>query len=360
MNIEKDNLYKQDFIEKYAQCQDSIPAAKIDEFKAYVEEGCKKEWVVALDTKAYGCYGGNKIFECDWTMSRDCLLKLVELTEEPFYYNTLGYIYYYGRCNNGVPEYDKAFQYFAVGAAHGIFESMYKIADMFIAGKGCLKNPAAGAKIILSMFNENMDIFCENGFDSKFSDVALRVGGLFEKGIGVEQSFEDAFAFYNEAKMAIDKRIKEYDFYGDKKVQKNIEEALERVREKLPEDFFKDKITLDNPAPMGLLLSKSAGLDLTLVSGLEGYKLRAKGLASEDECGQVVFNIPEIDYCKLINEVELTLEPKTEILTKVSDMPYNAFVTEIIYDEGNDVWKFACGESVMLALKTDGFVFYKL
>lgn len=356
--INPDEL-KRELIEKYAESQDSIPEDEREIFKAYVEEGCEKNWVEALDAKAYGCYGGNDIFECDWQASLDCLLKLIELTDNPFYYNTIGYIYFYGRCNNGEPEYEKAFQYFAVGAAHGVYESMYKIADMFMSGKGCLKNPSAGAKIILSMYNDNKDIFCDDGIDGKFADVALRVAGLFEKGIGVDRSYEDAYRFYLEAKTAIDMRIETYDFFGDRKVQRNINEGLERVREKLPEDFFKDSITLKDPAPFGQLLSNSAGLDLTLETVSGGYKIRAKGFASEDASARILINMPEMGYCRLVNEIELTLDSDAEILSDYSSLPYTAFVTSIVYDGDEDVWNFVYRDMVMLAVRTGGYGFEK-
>lgn len=357
MRIPTEEEKKMMYIEKYADCQESIPKEEISEFREYVEEGCKKEWTVALHAKAYGCYGGNAIFECDWNESLRCLLKLVDLTEDPYYYNTIGYIYYYGRCNNGQPEYEKAFQYFAVGAAHGIFESMYKVADMFISGNGCLKNPAAGARIILSMYNENLDIFCDGGVDGKFADVALRVGGLFEKGIGVEQSFEDAFDFYLEAKLAIDMRLKEYDFYGDKKVKKSINEAIERVSCKLPKDYFKKEICIETPTPIGMLLSRSAGIDLTIMEAGVGYKLCAKGVESEDASAQIIYNVPEMNYCKLINEVEIYLPMQTELVTDIYSLPYKAFITGIEYDKETGEWKFMCGERAMLTIKTDGFIF---
>ena len=357
MRIPTEDEKKMMYIENYADSQESIPKEEISKFLDYVEEGCKKEWPVALHVKAYGCYGGNEIFECDWEESLSCLLKLVDLTEDPYYYNTIGYIYYYGRCNNGNPEYEKAFKYFAVGAAHGIFESMYKVADMFISGNGCLKNPAAGAKIILSMYNENADIFCDGGFDGKFADVALRIGGLFEKGIGVEQSIEEAYSFYLEAKLAIDMRLKEYDFYGDKKVKKSIDEAIERVSCKLPKDYLKKEIHMEAPAPIGTLLSKSAGIDLTLIEDGVGYKLCAKGVESEEASAQMIYNVAEMNYCKLVNEIQIDLPIDTEILTDIYSLPYTAFITGIIYDEEENTWKFMCGERAMLTIKTEGFIF---
>jgi TPR repeat protein len=74
------------------------------------------------------------------------MIRLFELTDNPQYANTLGYIYYYGRCNNGVPEYDQAFYYFSYAAANGLYEGMYKLADLFWHGYGCKKAPKLPAE----------------------------------------------------------------------------------------------------------------------------------------------------------------------------------------------------------------------
>lgn len=348
---------KIEFIEKFIDTPNELSGKDIDKFKSYVEEGCEKGWEAALYAKAYGCYGGNDIFDCDWDTSLECLLKLIDMTGDPYCYNTVGYIYYYGRCNNGEPEYDKAFQYFAVGAAHGIFESMYKIADMFIAGKGCLKNPAAGAKIILSMFNENREIFCAGEYDGKFADVALRVGGLFEKGIGVDKSLEQAYAFYLEAKLAIDERVAQFDYFGDKKVQRNIDEALFRVKEALSDEFFRDSVSIEDPGPIGALISNSVGADITLEAVKGGYKIKAKGFAGEDASGKVLINMPEMNYCKLSDEVEMHLDSQAEIVSDTFDLPYSAFITGIHYDTENEIWNFMYRDMVMLSFKSKSFTF---
>lgn len=345
------------FIEKYVDDQDSVPEEEREKFKSFVEEGCAEDIQCALYAKAYGCYGGNSIFECDWQSSLDCLLKLVDMTGDPYCYNTIGYIYYYGRCNDGKPEYAKAFQYFSVGAAYGIFESMYKLADMFISGKGCLKNPGAGAKIILSMFDENREIFCDGEYDGKFADVALRVGGLFENGIGVEQSVEQSYAFYLEAKLAIDERVNRFDYFGDKKVQHNIDEALERVRGKLPKEFFQNTVTINDPGPIGALLSNSVGADISLEAVKGRYKIKAKGFGGENASGHVLLNMPEMSYCKLTDEVEMFLDSQTEIVSDTYDLPYNAFITGIHYDTENEIWNFMYRDMVMLAFKSTSFTF---
>lgn len=346
---------KQEYIAKYVDDVMDIPHKEREAYREFVEEGVLKEWPVALQAKAYGCYGGNLIFEENWIASRDCLLKLIELTDDPFCYNSLGYIYYYGRCNNKIPQYEEAFKYFSVGAVHGIYESMYKVADMFISGKGCLKSPSSGAKIITSMYADNRDKFCDEAFEGKFADVALRMGNLFEKGIGMEQDLGEAYAFYNEALYAIEKRIALYDHYGDSKVKKNIEDSLTRVKTQLSKDFFKNHITVKTPGPMGELLAHSIGLDIILTNDNDIYTLSAKGYSNEDASGIALVSIPELNICTLSDTIVLELTPDA-VVSATKELPYKAFITGISYNENLDVWEFNYRDQNMLTLKTDGFI----
>lgn len=348
-----------EYLEQYADSVDEVPAKERDSFKAMVEEGCKKGLQVALHIKAYSCYGGNSMWECDWVASRDCLLKLVDIDENPFYFNTLGYIFYYGRCNNGIPEYDKAFQYFSVGAAHGVYESMYKLADMFFKGNGCIKSPKAAAKIIISLYDENKAIFESGVVDCKFADIALRMGGLFERGDGVDKDIEEAYAYYLEAKLAIDKRVEEYNYYGDSKVQKNVNDAINRVTALISPDFFKKFEELESPAPIGMLLENSVGLDISIDEYKGYFRIRAKSFSDENTSGTVLVNVPTIKYCKLADEITLYLDKDSEIINEDIEFPYTAFITGIVYDQDDDVWNFLYRDKQMLSFRCDRFFFYK-
>jgi len=351
---------KQEFIRKYYEDEHLLAKAtpeQKDRYIKYVEEGIKKDWIIALYAKAYGCYGGNELFKCDWFESRDCLLKIIELQgdKDPFIYNTLGYIYYYGRCNDKQPEYDKAFKYFSVGSANGVFESMYKTADMYIAGKGVPKSEKAGAKIILGMYEENKDIFSDDNEDCKFADVALRVGGLFERGCGVDQDYEIAFFHYLEAQYAIDLRMMDHDYYGDSKVAGNISDALERVKEKLPEGYFKDKLSVPSPVLIGMLLSESVGLDIELKKSGDSYFLFAERYASEDMNSSVLVNIPQTRFCQLVNDIQVRIEG----LDDVGDLelPMKAFINSIEKGEDDRTWIFSFRDMPMLEITCDAFVF---
>ena len=92
--------------------------------RRFTDELCAKDSILALHLKGYACYGGNRLYPCDWPASRDCIMRLFDKTGDPQYANTLGYIYYYGRCTNGVPEYEKAYEMFVISAANGLHEGM--------------------------------------------------------------------------------------------------------------------------------------------------------------------------------------------------------------------------------------------
>ena len=90
--------------------------------------------------RGYCYYCGTSVYPNDWIKARDAFIEYYQLSGDPYAANTLGYIYYYGRCNGGVPEYDLAFRYFSIGHAYGCYESTYKLADMFVHGYSVVKN----------------------------------------------------------------------------------------------------------------------------------------------------------------------------------------------------------------------------
>lgn len=355
----KEEENEKKFIEEHMDDVDSMSEEELEHFRRAVEYGCEHDWPAALHAKGYGSYGnGNRAFPGNWETARDCFLRLVDLTGEASYYNSLGYIYYYGRCNGGVPEYEKAFQYFSVGAAHGYFESMYKLADMFLKGKGCLKSPTAAAHIIASMYHENRDYFSNGGFDGKFADVALRLGGLFENGSGVEQSYENAYRYYLEAEQAIALRRANFDDYGDSKVEASIRDALQRVRAELPKSFFRKSLEMETPVIFGALLSNSVGLDVTLEEDGKGYRLTAVSAGTQDAPGYELITIPELSFCERRNEISVMLDSTAEFL-KAPELPAKAYITEIRQGNEDNVWEFRYRDMVMLAIRSDRFVFYK-
>jgi len=349
---------KKEFIEIWADRMDelwNIYPNEAEEYKAVIEEGIEKAWPEALKAKGYACYGGNAIYPCDWDESKRCIERLAELTEDPYCYNTLGYIYYYGRCNGGVPQYDEAFKCFSVGHACGIFESTYKLADMFQNGYGIPKNSKATFELISRIYDENLEIFCGEHFEGKFADVALRLGNLFEQGIGVEKSVINAYVLFLQAKYAIDMRTSHYDFYGDQKVKAAIEKALKRAEKKIDPDHFLDEINIGVPGPIGDILSCSAAIEINLKAKGKQYYLEAKGIPDENgEGGRALITLSEFKSCKLYDKAELRLI-KPELISR--DMSEKLYATSIHYNNEDDTWEFCDGERIVLKFRCEGFVF---
>ena len=267
-------------------------------FRELVEQACDEKDTVAMHIKGYECYGGGDLYACDWEESRRLITELFDLTGNPQYANTLGYIYYYGRCNGGIPEYDKAFQYYSIGAAHDLLESMYKIADMFKAGKGCIKSPKTSAHIIQKLYMDVRPRFCR-GSDANFADIALRFASIFRDN----EDYVYAYEHYLEADYAIKKRLLKSDFFGNYKVQENITGSLEEVRAHLPETFFVDEFELENTRLLNDLFDLEKKIRVHVErTGENCYKMELSVEEASDE-DKLLVVFPRIDYVELTDKL---------------------------------------------------------
>ena len=274
-----------------------------NDVRQIISELVAEEDTTAIETLGYSYYGGNDIYPCDWNASRDCFLKLMEMDnvddfKKCYFTNTLGYIYYYGRCNDGVPEYDKAFKYFSIGAAGWIYESMYKLSDMYIHGYGTEKNTRAAVSLIDMIYEDNINQILKEHYDCKFADVALRKGNLCRDGI----STGDAYYYYTIADFAIRKRAA-YDHYGDSKVFMGIQKELARIREERPLKKPKVISTADIPVIAAELFNKHS-CQVTVKPVKDGLSIKVKRLPypSEKKTEKIFDCLPDYGYCRLTDE----------------------------------------------------------
>lgn len=303
-------------------------------FKRYLEELAAKENAAALRIKGYLHYGGSALYPCDWHVSRDCLEKAFGMTKDPDLANTLGYIYYYGRCNDRVPEYEKAFQYFVYGHVHKLYESSYKLADMYKSGKGTFKSEETYAKMIEELYDYAYTDLCE-GSDKNFADCALRMGGVYEDLYGEP---ETAYIFYLQAAYALDRRMSE-GRYGDDKVDGYIREALERTR-----DAVRHRKDMSEYDETGFFLFEFLRDRRTCVAdvseSIDGAKIRL----SRQDGRKVLITIPECDHCLLAESV--TLETKAAI--KAGTYLFDSYAW--IYDDEGEISHYVVrldGEDVL-------------
>ncbi len=300
---------KWDFIEYWND--DRLLSADDDIKEAYrkiLDSLCDADDKEALKIKAYACYGhGNAAYGQNWPESQKCLLRLMEIAPDPQIANTLGYMFYYGRCTDGIPEYDKAFYYFSIGAAGYYYESRYKLSDMFKNGYGVAKNPEAAAGLIWELYNEQLDKICDGQFNSEFADVALRAGGLLKDGINCIPNADRAFCFYLQAKYAIRMRMLATDSYGDRRVAAAIDHAIDDI---LPNtEYAKRKKTVHLIDPLLLLcnaLGKNHHLEMKIkkISDSEAkLTFRIVPYENGETQPKIFVTIPEAHFCGLLPKV---------------------------------------------------------
>lgn len=277
-------------------------------YRKVLDSLCAENDIGALKTKAYACYGkGNAAYGQDWQASMECLLKLMELEPDPQTANTLGYMYYYGRCTNGVPEYDKAFYYFSIGAAGWYYESRYKLADMYLHGYGVAKNPKVVSAIIWELYEEQLKKIRKGEFTSNFADVAFRAGNLWKEGINCYRSADHAFSFYLQARYAIRMRMLAEDNYGDQKVAVGIERAIAEI---LPETGYSKPIGTVHMNSLYHLLQYGLGkkhhmeMKVRRVSETEAkLTFRIVPYENEDFRRRIFVTVPQLHFCGLVEKV---------------------------------------------------------
>ncbi len=308
-------------------------------YRIFAEEQAREGRWLGLRAVGYGCYGGNRAFPCDWERSRDCILALFDLEEDAedkaTYADTLGYIYYYGRCNGGVPEYELAYKYFSFAAFYGVYEARYKVADMLRSGYGIPKCPEIAERMIRELYDENIKYIRNGIFECKFADVALRMGGIYDSE--EHGDLYKALYYYTQAEFAIRMRMMNVDYYGDTKVSENISAALAGVKEKLhfkalSSGIYRSAYFMDGEISDGkkydMVIKKQRKLS---------YKITfvPHQKAGEEKRRKMFITLPEIGLCGLFDKISVTYrayEPLDESLLDRVITVDERDGTELLYD----------------------------
>ena len=328
----------------------------IAKYKYALDRLCDVDDPEAIKTRGYCYYSGNKMYPQDFYKAREAFHKYYMMTGSAMAANTLGYIYYYGRCNDGKPQYGEAFKYFSIGHAGGVFESTYKLADMFSRGLCVAKNDKIANELYWSVYNENFELFRYEHFDCKFADAALRMGNCFHYGIGCEEDLETAYAYYLQAEYAIAKRIKESSHYGDTVVYESVQKAMENVRQEYKK--HDNKVVMDRPhwvLWLGIGVRKAV---LRLAPFPDGsLMIEAKPLKcfkDKEEPPKILVVIPQADYCSLKSKLMVRTAPESsyEIYGNSEKIVFN----NVTYDEATGVTTFLLDEIPMGRIKTGHYI----
>ena len=280
-------------------------------YKKIMDSACAAGDELAMYVRGYAAYGGNEIYPCDWKLSERYLMALldgVETADEEkgFIANSLGYIYYYGRNNSGVPDFDKALKYYTIGAGCGVTESVYKLGDMNLNGLGIPKNIYGAFTQYSRVFNDSKNAFLNGDMNCKLADASLRMGSLCENGLYFKKDDDMAYYFYTIAEYAINNRMKVTDFYGDETVKSNIDRSIERIRTKVSGDD-PDMKTYSAPFPEHIVMLLEGGetIEVQWENMKDSVKLTAHRIYGPDQQKPPMLLIVHANahYCKMVDTV---------------------------------------------------------
>ena len=315
-HFQKEQLVTANRREEYLAKQDDVIK---NFYKQFLEELVAEGNLDAIRDYGYAHYGDeNPVYDCDWVIARDCMLKLMESGDD--YYqamaaNTLGYIYYYGRCTDGEPDYENAYKFFSLAAFFGYFEATYKVGDMIRDGKGTFKNETAAFRLYERIYGENYERFV-HGDGGVLSDVALRLASCYQHGTGTYKNLMTAYSYYLIARIAIDERMQHSNFFGLNTVSASIRSGLAEVRKELGSKVEAGHELVNISWFIGkyMLTGDCKELDVKVSETKSGYNITLKRLPKESYSDvNMVICYPEISYCKKSSEITFFLLKKNVI-----------------------------------------------
>lgn len=317
----------------------------------------------AIEKEGYRLYntaGRNKDL---WQKCADCFIYLIEHgsrdDKKAQYGNTLGYIYYYGRTNDYNPEYDKAFEYFSIGAEGGFYESLYKLGDMYLNGYYVDENPEMAVKLYLAVYEDVEQQFRDEVFEGVFADISLRLGSLYRMGIGCKQDDHKALFIYTMADYAIKERMKHEEFFGNRKVAASIASELSELQKKLGVDTSVDVIKEEYPQVLPIMFSDGYIANMTFSRGGDKVIIQAERISPFDDIYDtprvpVIFS--EYGYLAFYDMLIETAVGVTEF-ELLSTHEDNNYIDEIRYDDKGNRYEFCFEGEIVAAIKAKEFVF---
>lgn len=329
---------------------DLLDAQHKELFRRCTDE-CADEGIYdAMRIKAFCCYGGNTVYPCDWRLAADYFHILVDEVEDPMAANALGYIYYYGRLNDGTPDYETAYKYFSLGAFCGVYESMYKCADLLEKGNGIPKNGIAAMNQVRNVYIQTKTAFINGVYSIAFADAALRYGNYCRDGIGTARDPYLALSYYLDARTAILYRMRYDQSYGDDEVYKNIMDAISGMEKELGPDVRHQESREKEPILINRMLSGGYPLKLTFRKTKKDMKLV---FSRGDDGENMLLTVESMLYSRLKESFEMTAEN-----VRFASMEEGVIIfDQIAYDVYTGETVFAEGTSEILRLQADMFVF---
>ncbi len=301
-------------------------------YRDFVRRLYREGDVQAIRILAWGYLEGGIAYRQNWELARMYMQELYDKTGDAYAANALGYIYYHGHTNNGIPQYDKAFQYFSYGVLDGIDESVYMAADMLIHGQGTVKNLDMGLNLLVDGYRNSSYDLCREYFDCHFAEFALHMGECCLEGLIYGMGTKDAYRFFLEAQYAAGKR-ELTDRPVEQKLKDKIERSLDYIRERVGIDPEQTELKADFPIYISQMYEDRypVRVSITKKRGSNEYLLKIKKFDLKDFFNQL--RIPYADLEKPAEELKTDLVPK--LLVTYPELSWSGLVSEMEYTLDN-------------------------
>lgn len=337
-----------------------LDAKGLYDYRTVLERSVQDQASGAIRTKADLLYTGSMGYRQDFAESRDLYEAYYSVTGDPEVMNALGYIYYYGRCTDGVPEYEKAFRCFSVGHAAGIHESTYKLGDMFAHGYGIVENDRIAFDLYRSVYDETHEDFVSEEPVSKFADAAIRMGNCYKEGIHVLQDPVRAMFYYLQAELALKDRMKACDLYGDQSVMNRLQESMDEVGTMFHADT---KYVSENPDIITGILDDNRPVEVKFRRYKSGeYKLTLtyRPFEYELEAPRIPLSVAECMYCEHVDSVEIRTDKNAEVEILYETDETDKFVfNDFYYLREEGAWLFKMDTMPVAIIRASKFIFRK-
>ena len=328
--------------------------------------------VQAIRILAFGYMDGGIAYRQNFELARIYMQELFDRTGDPSAANALGYIYYYGLTNNGIPQYDKAFSMFSYGVMDGIDESVYMAAQMLIRGQGTVKNIDMGLNLLVDGYRNCLYDFCREIYDCRFAEFAMHMGDCCLDRVIYSMGVKDAYRFYLEAQFAAEKRRE----IGEPLTAENeekIERTLSYIRDRVGLDPKANSLKADFPMfinqmyedryPVRVLISenketkevvlKIRKFDLSDLFRHLHISLEELEHGGAEMSSKILTTYPELSWCGLVSEMEYTLENGTVL--KVPERKGPFLSDGFRRDDATNVLEFYAHGEVIAAVEADWY-----
>ncbi|MCQ2752294.1 MAG: hypothetical protein MJ189_04270, partial [Coriobacteriales bacterium] len=230
-------------------------------FIDFVNKLCKAKELYSMAICAWGCFGGNKLFVCNYKKSAklfnkfldEVLLDYKETKVEKavfgdFYnyqainnglngYNleplpaalALGDIYYNGLSNDGIPNYETAYQYYKLAESYNSISAKTKLADLYFKHKVGEKNDFAHFCYGVDGFYKSKSKFLKSYYSCSFMESCLQQARYAYDELKLCKNEKDIYLAYKflsrnagDARLAYNYKVKNTNFKRDKAIEEEI------------------------------------------------------------------------------------------------------------------------------------------